>query len=114
MEVILEIQESKQRPVSVSEGKGQQTKENEMSNKPGETSTMSVTNRSTSGLRSTLFDELDALRNGTSNPARSNAVAKLADQLMCTVRLELDFHKHLAKHPIKPDAPQISTSVSLG
>ena len=34
--------------------------------------------RDFSGLRDALVDEIDALRNGTSNPARANAVAKLA------------------------------------
>ena len=40
------------------------------------------------------FDEIDAMRAGTSNPTRANAVAKLADQVVQTVHMELAVHKH--------------------
>lgn len=51
--------------------------------------------RSSAGLRDAMFDELDALRNGESNPTRANAVAKLAGSIVETVRMELDAQKHL-------------------
>lgn len=51
--------------------------------------------RTSAGLRDALFDELDALRNGTSNPTRSNAVAKLAAGVVETVRMEVEVQKHL-------------------
>lgn len=57
----------------------------------------SAVERTTTGLRSALFDELDALRSGASNPTRANAVAKLAGSAMETVRLEMDVESHLAK-----------------
>lgn len=69
--------------------------------------------RTSAGLRDALFDELDGLRNGESNPAKANAVAKLAGQVIDTVKMELDVQKHLAKMP-KTDTPtQLPTPVSL-
>ncbi len=49
--------------------------------------------RDTSTIRDILFDELDGLRNGTSDPKRAAAVAKLAQQIISTAKVELDFHK---------------------
>ncbi len=53
-------------------------------------------NRTSAGLRDALFDEMDALRNGTSNPTRANAVSKLASGVVETVRMEMDVQKHAA------------------
>lgn len=49
--------------------------------------------RTTEGLRSALFDELDGLRNGKVNPARANAVSRSAIAIVGTVRLEMDYQK---------------------
>jgi len=49
--------------------------------------------RDTSALRGILFDELDALRAGTADPKRSAAVAKLAQQIISTAKVEMEFHK---------------------
>lgn len=49
--------------------------------------------RNSAGLRNVIFDELDALRAGTSNPTRANAVAKLASGVVETVRMEVEVHK---------------------
>lgn len=65
--------------------------------------------RTSAGLRDALFDELDGLRSGTSNPAKANAVAKLAGQVIDTVKMELDVQKHLAKTPKMPVGVQAST-----
>lgn len=53
--------------------------------------------RTSAGLRDALFDEIDALRSGSSNPTRANAVAKLASGVVDTVRMELDVQKHLER-----------------
>lgn len=45
--------------------------------------------RTSQGLREVLFAELDALRNGTIEPARAHATAKLAQQILTSVSLEL-------------------------
>jgi hypothetical protein len=50
--------------------------------------------RSSAGLRDALFDELDAIRSGKSNPTRANAVAKLAAGIVETVRMELDVARY--------------------
>jgi hypothetical protein len=49
--------------------------------------------RTSEGLRDAIFDELDALRAGTSNPARANAVAKLAAGVVDTVRIEVEVQR---------------------
>lgn len=52
--------------------------------------------RSSAGLRDAIFDEIDAIRNGTGNPTRANAVAKLAATVVETVRMELEVQKYAA------------------
>ena len=64
--------------------------------------------RTSAGLRNALFDELDGIRNGTSNTARANAVAKLAGQLVETVRMELEVHRHMSKMPKGEPQPAIA------
>lgn len=49
--------------------------------------------RDTSALRDILFDELEGLRNGTSEPKRASAVAKLASQIISTAKVEMEYHK---------------------
>lgn len=69
--------------------------------------------RTSAGLRSALFDELDALRGGSSNAAKANAVAKLAGSVIETVKMELEVHRHLQK--VKPNEapPQLGAPVAL-
>lgn len=55
-----------------------------------ETRTITITERSTIGLREVLFAEIDSLRNGDIEPARAQAVAKLAQQILTSVSLELN------------------------
>ena len=50
--------------------------------------------RTSAGLRDAIFDELDALRNGTTNPTKANAVAKLATTVVETVRMEIEVARH--------------------
>jgi hypothetical protein len=57
--------------------------------------TSAPVNRTSAGLRDAIFDEIDAIRNGTSNPTRANAVAKLATGIVETVRMELEVQRHL-------------------
>lgn len=54
--------------------------------------------RTSAGLRSALFDELDGLRKGTSNATKANAVAKLCMTIVETVRVELDVAKYAEKN----------------
>ena len=55
-----------------------------------------ITEQTSAGLCSALFEEFDMLRNGQSDPHRAAAVAKLAVQIINTKRLEIEaatFHK---------------------
>lgn len=53
--------------------------------------------RDTSTLRDILFDELDALRDGSSDSSRAQAVAKLSAQIISTAKVELEYHKMAMK-----------------
>ena len=72
--------------------------------------------RTSAGLRDALFDELDGLRAGTTNPGKANATAKLADQIINTVRMELDVERHIGRMggmpPIKRSV--LSEPLALG
>lgn len=54
--------------------------------------------RTNAGLRDALFDEIDAIRAGTSNPTRANAVAKTAATIIDSARLDLEVQDHLQKY----------------
>lgn len=65
--------------------------------------------RSSAGLRDAIFDEIDAIRNGTGNPTRANAVAKLAAGIVETVRMELEVQRFAMAAANKPQ-PAIEAS----
>lgn len=50
--------------------------------------------RTSAGLRDAIFDEIDGIRTGQSNPTRANAIAKLATGIVETVRMEMEVQKH--------------------
>ena len=49
--------------------------------------------RTGEGLRDALFDEIDGLRKGTVSATRAGATARLACQIISSVRVEIDFHR---------------------
>jgi hypothetical protein len=51
--------------------------------------------RSSVGLRDFIFDELDALNSGKSNPQRTNAITKAAQSILDSATLELSVSKFL-------------------
>lgn len=53
-------------------------------------------NRSSAGLRASLFEELEAIKSGDSNPARARAVAMLANSILQSVVTEIEYHKYVA------------------
>lgn len=72
--------------------------------------------RTSSGLRDAIFDELDAIRSGTSNPTKANAVAKLAASIVETVRMEVEVEKYarsVDRTKPSPDSP-LGSSLRLG
>jgi hypothetical protein len=52
--------------------------------------------RTSGGLRDVLFDEIDALRAGKSNPARARALAMLANTALKSVEIEIEFQKYVS------------------
>lgn len=78
-----------------------------MTKKTTQTKQPEGVSRTSAGLRDALFDEIDAIRNGTSNPTRANAVAKLATGIADTVRMEIEVAKHMR------DASDVVEAVSV-
>lgn len=73
--------------------------------------------RTSAGLRDAIFDEIDAVRAGYSNPTRANAVAKLATGIVETVRMEIEVQKHLKGLPAEDRAklaPSLGAPLALG
>lgn len=88
-----------------------------MAGKNGTTATMAATPvaRTSAGLRDALFDALDGLRSGTTNAATANAVAKLADQVVQTVHMELAVQKHASTAKATATmTPALPAPVQLG
>lgn len=70
--------------------------------------------RNTAGLRDALFDEIDAIRQGKSNPTRANAVSKLATTVVESVRMEIEVQRHLRNSPaISASMPSQSLGIPL-
>jgi hypothetical protein len=70
--------------------------------------------RTSAGLRDALFDELDRLRNGETNATNANAVARLADQVINTVSMELEVAKHMQKVGDKAPSAALPPPIALG
>lgn len=71
--------------------------------------------RNSAGLRDAIFDEIDAIRLGKSNPTRANAVAKLATGIVETVRMEIEVQRHLRSSPAaQPQVEQDKVGGILG
>ena len=56
-----------------------------------ETKVAQVSERTTKGLRDTLFSEIDALRSGSSTPDRAKAVANIAATILKSAEVEMDY-----------------------
>jgi hypothetical protein len=83
------------------------------------TETPAPIERTSAGLRDAIFDEIDAVRNGTSNPTRANAIAKLATGIVETVRMEIEVQRHLRNEAVRPnkdaaDLTVLGSPLSLG
>ena len=60
--------------------------------------------RTSQGLRDALFDELEALLSGESNPTQANAVAKIAGSVVETVKMEIEAQKFITSmSKVTPD-----------
>lgn len=52
------------------------------------------TERTLLGLRDLIFDEIDALKSGTSTPQKLAAVARAGATILNSARIELEIQKH--------------------
>lgn len=52
--------------------------------------------RNTVGLRDALFEEWEALRDGSSNPARARSIAMMANTILQSVQVEIEYHKYVS------------------
>ena len=55
-----------------------------------------VVERTSAGLRDALFDEWDLLRRGLSTPQKASAIARLAQAAVNSVKIEIEYQKHVA------------------
>jgi len=72
-----------------------------------------ATKRTSAGLRTILFDELDGLRNGTITSTRANAVAKIAMTIVETVRMEVDVMRWASKAKSETDTARLGEPLEL-
>ena len=74
--------------------------------------------RNTVGLRDALFEEWEALRDGSSNPARARSIAMMANTILQSVEVEIEYHKYVSSvDASKPQAKLIdlgTTKIQLG
>ena len=57
---------------------------------------MTKITRTSSGLASAMFDELDALRSGKSTPQQARAKASIANSIIAVSSLEMDYARFVA------------------
>lgn len=69
--------------------------------------------RTSSGLRDALFDEWEALRRGDSNPARARSIAMLANSVLSSVQVDIEYHKYVSDVK-KGDAVSSAGMIELG
>lgn len=73
--------------------------------------------RSTSGLRSALFEEMEALRSGASNAQRARSVAMMANSILQSVQVEIEYHKYVRDNKGRIEGDQkavtLGTDISL-
>jgi hypothetical protein len=68
--------------------------------------------RTSEGLRTTLFDTLDAFRNNEIDSVHAKTVSKLADSLLKSVALDLE-HKRLISDLTRTEGPQAVAKLNL-
>lgn len=70
--------------------------------------------RTTNGFRNALFDELDSLRQGTSNHNIANATSRLCSTIIDSVRMELEVRKFLQTSGTATERPVLGIPIELG
>lgn len=66
--------------------------------------------RTSAGLASAMFDELDALNDGKSTPQQARAKASIANTIISVSRLEMEFARFVAdsRTEVKNQLPALS------
>lgn len=84
--------------------------------KPKNEAQPALIQRTSAGLRDAIFDEIDAIRCGSSNPTRANAIAKLAGGIVETVRMEIEVQRHARSLNGVPavELPTLGNPLALG
>ncbi len=78
-----------------------------------ETESLPPVVRTSAGLRAVLFDELDRMRGGKTNATNANAIARLVGEIVHTIEMELEVHKHMTRIP--GEGPkELPKSIPLG
>ena len=67
------------------------------------------TERTSTGLRNTLFDTLDLFLNGKIDAVQAKTTAKLADSLLKSIALDME-HKRLVQQMITEKGPEKALS----
>ena len=71
-----------------------------------------ATTRTSEGLRSTLFETLDKFLNGDIDAQSAKVVAKLADSLLKSVAVDLEY-KRLVSDMARTDGPSSVSNLKL-
>ena len=61
----------------------------------------------TENIRQVLTDEINAIRQGKSNPARGNAVANLIGKMLQSVKLDIEVHRYVSAKDVKTLSTQL-------
>ncbi len=73
--------------------------------------------RSTSGLRTALFEEMEALRSGKSSAQQARSVAMMANSILQSVQVEIEYHKYVKANGGRVEGEQkvvqLGTDISL-
>lgn len=70
--------------------------------------------RTSRGLAATMFDELEALLDGTSTPQQASAKARVANTICQISRLEMDFARFVAAERAAKENPEALPSLPMG
>lgn len=78
---------------------------------------MSPITRSTSGLRTVLFEEMEALRSGRSSAQQARSIAMMANSILQSVQVEIEYHKYVKANQGRIEGEQkvipLGTDISL-
>ena len=66
--------------------------------------------KTTEGLRDALFDEINLIREGKSNPQRARALAQMASQIIDSIRVQIQYGRLLSEADSKKEAAYLGTT----